>query len=602
LKLRPFIPALLIAAGIWAYHNSFHGPFIFDDGPSIPENPHIRHLWPISEILSAPAYSTVNGRPTVCLSLALNYALGGLNVRGYHTFNLAVHLFAALVLFGILWRTLDGEKLRGRFDGSVVGLATAIALLWELHPLQTECVTYIVQRTESLMGLFLLLTLYGTIRGAHSPHPRLWYLAAVISCALGMGSKEVMVAAPLVVLFYDHVFLASSFRELWQRRAGFYVGLAATWLLLAVLVARTPHSASGFGMKDLTSWDYLKTEAGVVLYYLRLCFWPRPLVIDYSDWPIAYSWTDALVPGAVVLGLLAATVWALRHRPALGFLGAWFFLILGPTSSFLPNVGEVAAERRMYLPLAAVVTMVVIGAYAFGKRLFARQQGVVLGCMATCAIAVLFTVLTLQRNQDYRSTLSIWQDTVEKRPSDERAHDNLGIVLAQLGRVPEAIGHFQQALRIKPDSAMAHYNLANALVQTGRTEDAIGHYHEALRIEPGDFKALTKLGNVLQQMGRVPEAIGEYQQALRLKPDYAEAHNNLGVALMAQDRFLEAIEQYEQALQINPDFADAHCNLGFALEKVGRTQEAIAHYERAVQLKPDLQQAQKALARLQQAP
>jgi Flp pilus assembly protein TadD len=414
-----------------------------------------------------------------------------------------------------------------------------------------------------------------------------------------MGSKEVMVAAPLIVLLYDRVFLTSSFRELWHRRTGLYVSLAATWLLLAILVLRTPHSATGFGMKNLTSWDYLKTESGVILYYLRLCFWPQPLVVDYSDWPIVYSLRDALVSGPVVLGLLAVMVWALRHRPSLGFLGAWFFLILGPTSSILPSVGEVAAERRMYLPLAAVVTMAVVGGYALGKRLFTKPQAAVLGCVATGAVAVLFTFLTLQRNQDYKSVLSIWQDTVDKRPFDARAHDNLGIVLAQLGRVPEAIGHYQQALRINPDSAMAHYNLANALVQAGKTEDAIAHYKETLRIEPRDIKALTKLGNVLQQMDRVPEAIREYEQALRLKPDYAEAHNNLAVAMVGLGKLPQAIEQYEEALRIKPDFADAHCNLGFALEKTGHPQEAIVHYERALQLKPDLLEAQQGLARLQ---
>ncbi len=211
---------MLIAAGIWAYHSSFQGPFIFDDVHSIPLNPYIRHLWPIREVLTAPRNCSVNGRPTVCLTLALNYAWSGLNVWGYHAFNLAVHLLSALVLFGILRRTLDGEKLRDQFGGAAVGLAAAIALLWEIHPLQTESVTYIVQRTELLMGLFLLLTLYCTLRGACSVRPGAWYLAAVAACAFGMGSKEVMVSAPLLVLLYDRVFLASSFRELWQRRAG----------------------------------------------------------------------------------------------------------------------------------------------------------------------------------------------------------------------------------------------------------------------------------------------------------------------------------------------------------------------------------------------
>jgi hypothetical protein len=131
-----------------------------------------------------------------------------------------------------------------------------------------------------------------------------------------------MVGAPLIVLLYDRVFLASSFRELWQRRGGLYIGLAATWLLLALLVAGATHDAARFGIKGLTSWGYLTTEAGVILYYLRLCFWPHPLVIDYADWPIASSWQDVLVSGVVILGLLGATVWEFRRRPWLGFLGA----------------------------------------------------------------------------------------------------------------------------------------------------------------------------------------------------------------------------------------------------------------------------------------
>jgi hypothetical protein len=195
MNLRRLIPVLLVAAGILAYHNSFHGPFIFDDEPSIPDNPHLYSLWPPSSVLSAPPYSTVAGRPTVCLTLAVNFALGGLNVWGYHAFNLAIHLACTLVLFGILRRTFAGEKLRDRFGAASVGLAAMIALLWELHPLQTECVDYIVQRTESLMGLLLLLTLYCTLRGSESARPGKWYLAAIASCVLGMGSKEVMVSA-----------------------------------------------------------------------------------------------------------------------------------------------------------------------------------------------------------------------------------------------------------------------------------------------------------------------------------------------------------------------------------------------------------------------
>lgn len=599
MNLRRLIPVLLVAAGIFGYHNSLQGPFIFDDKPSISDNTHLYHLWPPRIALTAPPYSTVNGRPTVCLTLALNYALGGLNVWGYHAFNLALHLAFALVLFGILRRTFAGRKLRDRFGAASTALAAIIALLWELHPLQTECVDYIVQRTELLTGLFLLLTLYGTLRGSQSAHPRKWYLAAIGACALGMGSKEVMVSAPLIVLLYDRVFLASSFREAWRQRGVLYIGLAATWLILAVLVANTPHSRTGFGIHGVTSWNYLKTEAGVILYYLRLAVWPRPLVIDYDDWPIAYAPKDWLVPGIVIVSLLGLTLWALRNRPCLGFLGAWFFLILAPTSSFLPNVGEVAADRRMYLPLAALITLAVLGAFALGKRLLRQRQLAAFGCIASGFVALQFTSMTIQRNRDYRSELTIWQDTVAKRPANPRAHDNLGIVLAQLGSAPDAITQYELALRIDPSASEPHYNLANALWQTGRDDEAIGQYQEALRINPGDVKAHTKLGNVLQQMGQPQEAIEQYEQALQINPHYADAHNNLGVALVDRGRVQEGIAQYEQALQINPHFAAAHCNLGIALEKTGKLQEAIAHYKQALEINPNLIEARSALTRLQ---
>ncbi|MGO9245281.1 MAG: tetratricopeptide repeat protein [Verrucomicrobiia bacterium] len=591
MKTQKLVPLLLVIAGLLAYHNSLRGAFIFDDPTSISENPYIRHLWPIRDAMSAPQGTTVSGRPVVCLTLALNYAVGGWNVWGYHALNLTVHLLSALVLFGILRRTFEGATLRDRFGGAAVWLAAAITLIWEVHPLQTESVTYIVQRTELLMGLFLLLTLYCTLRCSQSPHASVWCLAAIVSCALGMGSKEVMVAAPLIVLLYDRVFLASSFHELWRRRAVLYVGLAATWLILAVLVATTPRANTGFGIEGLTPWNYLKTEAGVIVYYLRLCFWPHPLVIDYFDWPIARSLEDCLVPGVVVVGLLSATAWAFRRRPQLGFLGAWFFLVLGPTSSFLPSFGEVAAERRMYLPLAAVVTMVGGGAFLLGKRLLNRRQDLVLGCIASGAAVVLLTFLTVQRNWDYTSDLTIWQDTVEKRPNNPRAHCALGMALAQAGRIPEAIEHLQQALRIRPNYAEAHNDLGTALAQTGKTEEAIAHYQQALRIRPNYAEAHYNLGMALAQTGKIGEAIAHFEQALRIKPDFAGAHNNLGMALAQTGKIEEAIAHFEQALQIDPDFAEAHSNLGIALVRVGRVPEAIGQYGQALRIKPDSAEA-----------
>ncbi|MES1167228.1 MAG: hypothetical protein ABUL68_04430, partial [Pseudomonadota bacterium] len=228
----------IVLAAFEAYFNSFSVPFIFDDAASIAQNSTIRHLSQLGNVLSGPPWGalTVNGRPLLNLTLALNYALGGLAVGGYHGVNLAIHILAGLTLFGIVRRTLQQARLAGRFGEAALPLALCVALIWTLHPLQTEAVTYVVQRAESQMGLLYLLTLYAFIRGAASARPEKWYALSVLCCALGMMAKEVMVSAPLMVLLYDRTFVAGSFGRAWRERWRWYGGLAATWLVLGWLM------------------------------------------------------------------------------------------------------------------------------------------------------------------------------------------------------------------------------------------------------------------------------------------------------------------------------------------------------------------------------
>jgi len=599
---RKLAALLIVAAGLWAYHNSLHGPFIFDDIPSIVENRHLHHLWPIDVVMTAPPGTTVTGRPVVCLTLALNYAVGGLNVWGYHVFNLAIHLITALVLFGILRRTFESETLRDRFGGNAVGLAATIALVWEVHPLQTESVTYVVQRTELLMGLFLLLMSYCVIRSDRSTNPALWQLAAIVSCALGMGSKEVMVVGPLIVLLYDRVFLAPSFRELWRRRAGLYVGLVATWLILAGLVVLTTREMTGLGMQEITPWDYLKTEAGVLVHYLQLCFWPHPLLIDYFDWPVARSWKDALVPGIVVLGLLGATIGAFRRRPWVGFWGVWFFLILAPTSSVMPSLGEVAAERRMYLPLAAVVTLVVGGGWRAlaglpGDRRDNRAARR-LGAVALVAVALVLGWLTIQRNEVYRNDVGIWSDVVAQRPHNTRALSNLGTVLVAHGRVDEALARYDEAVELDPGNSDAQFNLGLTLAGRNELDAALVHLNEAVRLVPHSALAQCDLGIVLTEKGDLAGASKHLTESLRFDPRNSAAHNAMGVVLARQGNPVEAEKEFTKAVQWQSDNAQAHANLGFTLAQLGRMDEAVRHWETAVRLDPKQENARRALDRV----
>jgi len=589
-KAQKFIPLVVVAAGLLAWHNSFTGPFIFDDVTSIQENSTIRRLWPISQPLSPPRKggTTVEGRPLTNLSLAINYALGGFKVQGYHVLNLAVHILAGLALLGVVRRTLLQPKLRGRFGTAANELALAVALLWTVHPLQTESVTYIIQRAESIMGLFYLLTLYCFIRGAASPLPRRWYILCVAACALGMASKEVIISAPFMVLLYDRTFVSGSFREAWHRRRPLYLALASTWILLGFLVVTYGNRGGAAGFtSSTTSWQaYALTQLPAIAHYLRLSFWPTPLVFDYGTAVVTSA--AEVVPGAVIVAiLLIGTLIALNRSPSVGFLGVWFFAILAPTSSVMPVVTQTIAEHRMYLSLAAVVTLSVIGIYT----LLGRHS---LPFFLVLAAGLGF--LTTHRNEVYRSDLSIWTDTVAKRPENARAQYNLGNALTEAGRPAEAIPHSEQALRIDPWYLDVHNNLGLALFGAGRVSEAIDQYKQTLQIKPNDAKAYVNLANALLSVGKAPEAIECFEQALRIKPDNPKAHYNLGLALWRAGRVPEAIQQYELTLQDNPDFAEAHNNLGIALSQTGRIQEAISHFEQALRIKPDYTDAHMNLA------
>ncbi|HXA80955.1 MAG TPA: tetratricopeptide repeat protein [Opitutaceae bacterium] len=622
----------IVLAALAVYSNSFSGPFIYDDVVAITENPTIRHLWPVWRVLSPPGHLTVSGRPLINLSLALNYALSGDAVWSYHAVNLLIHILAGLALFGIVRRTILERPTfniqrstskanpraispESRFAGAATPLALTVALLWVVHPLQTECVTYVIQRTESLMGLFYLLTLYCFVRGVeaqefyggpstgsghstpkkvacHERRPKAgveWFAASILSCLLGMASKEVMVSAPLMVLLYDRTFVAGSFRAAWQQRRKLYLGLAATWLLLGYLVATTGDRGGSAGFGDgISERTYALTQFRAIVHYLRLSVWPQPLVFDYGR-SVLRQVAEAAPYAAIILTLVILTVVGLWRNRALGFLGAWFFAILAPSSSVVPVVTETMAEHRMYLALAAVITVIVFGLYALLGR-----RSVVIGL----ALAVGLGVLTARRNEDYRSELAIWSDTVAKCPDNPRAHNNLGDALMNIpGQLSQAIFAYEAAVRIDPNFSVAHNNLGCVLANIpGRWPEAISHFETVFRIAPGNAKARNNLGIILYKAGRTSEAMIQFEAAVRIKPDYAEAHRNLGIALDEVGRIPEAAAQFKQVVRIDPDNAEAHNSLGIILDKAGRMPEAIAQFEEAVRIDPNGAEVHKNLS------
>jgi len=604
--------AVIAGAGLVAYADSFTVPFVFQDVPAIVDNPTIRHWWDLGRVLSPPTEGgmTAGGRPLVNLSLAINYAWGGTSVVGYHAFNLAVHLLAGLVLFGIVRRSLLTSAAGSPAGPDPTLAALAVALWWTLHPLQTESVTYVVQRAESLMGLFYLLTLYGFIRYASTAAATpsggksgafFWATFAVVACLLGMATKEVMVSAPVMVFLYDRTFVSGSFRKAWREHGRFHLSLVATWLLLGCLALGTGErgGTAGFGI-GVSWWAYLLTQFPAIAHYLRLALWPQPLIFDYGAEWVKTPWT-VLPAAGLVAGLAGLTAYGLfspgrgprsaategpAGSRALAFLGVWFFAILAPTS-LVPGMSQTMAEHRMYLALIPVLVVVAWGAW----RWLGRTGFLFFFPIAALALGA----ATWTRNQDYRSDLSLWADTAAKRPGHARAQVNLGNALLTRGRVSEAVARYEEALRVEPDSPEAHNSLGNAWVEAGQLPQAVGEYERALRRRPNYSEAENDLGYALFRLGESDRAMVHFRAALRLRPDYPDAHYNLGLALAFSGRIPEAIPQFGEAVRLDPSKADFHNNLAVALASTGHLPEAIEQYEEVLKLRPDSAEGQNNL-------
>jgi tetratricopeptide (TPR) repeat protein len=552
LPVHVLLAVVIVAAGVWAFAPSFRGVFIWDDRSGIVDNPNLRTLWPITSAMGAPRDTTLAGRPVASLTFALNYALAPLDVRdvmksedasgppdvaerfyrnvwGYHAVNLVVHLMAALALFGIARRTFLSAAFPDRNRVMATWLAFVTALLWVVHPLNTQAVTYLVQRVECMMGLFYLLTLYSAIRALDDPkggRRRWWTAAAIVACALGMGTKESMVTAPLLVGLWDWLFAP---RDMRRGRWPLYVGLASTWLLLAYLVSsdNRPHSV-GVGLGGWTSWLYLQTQLAVLVHYLRLAVVPTPLVLDYR-WAAVRSFADVLPHALVLAALVGLTgIGLYRRRPA-AFAGAWFFLILAPTSSVLPIATEAAAEQRMYLPLAAAIALLVVGGYALARRVVSTfepppRSGVLrTGSLLVLGIAVVtLALLTRARNEQYASDEILLADTVQKRPDNAPARVVYGSVLLTRQRFADAEAQMKVALTLQAEPEIkAHANmyLGSALCAQGRFADGVRHLTDALKLDPTLTDAHALLAEAYDNQGQSRRAAEHFHLAVMASPD-----------------------------------------------------------------------------------
>ncbi len=566
---RPAFHLFLVAiVGLLAYANSFTVPFFLDDQGSIVENALIQDL---HRFLSGAGYAYNPRRFVGYLTVALNYHFGGMDVTGYHVFNLAVHLASAWLVYGLVLLTLRTPFFTEHPEAPLEPelprfIPLCAALLFVSHPIQTQAVTYIIQRFASLVTLFFVLSLYcyGKARVLQQREGNLGkalmlYAGAVVAAGCAMKTKETAFTLPFVILIYEFLFFRMSALKKLILLAPVILGSLV--VPLSILGTGRPIGqllsdldAAARVTPALSRLDYLFTQFTVIARYLRLLVLPVGQNLDY-DFTIQHSLAapSVLLSLALLLALLAFALFLLRRsaqgEPLLrlaSFGILWFFVTLSVESSIIP-IPDVIFEHRVYLSSVGAFASFAVFAFLLLKRYPARVRALALG-----AVVVVLTAATFARNQVWQSGISLWSDVVQKSPQKGRPHYNLARFLAQENRSDEALAHALQAVRFEPSNPLA-YNLIGQIMGKNRNYvQAAAALDEAIRLDPGFASAHMNLGDVYRLTGLTRKALDEYEIALRLTPGDASIFYKMGLALANANDMEKAVVFLRSAAQMAP--------------------------------------------------
>ncbi len=616
---------LMAILGLLAFGNSFQVPFQFDDYPNIVENSTIflkdfSLSW-LHELIQLKFTESI--RVFSFFTFALNYSLTGLRVFGFHLVNLLIHISSGLLLYGFLMLTFNLPSLRERYGSRAFPIALFSSLLFLCHPVQTQSVTYIVQRMTSLGGMFYLLALLLYVKGRLASGTRSYlYLAGmVLSYLLGLFTKENVAILPLFVALYEFYFFQNlevgrKGKKALLYAAGFALGIG---LLMVVVWGQRYVDVviAGYKIRDFTLSERVLTQFRVLLYYLSLMAWPLPsrLNLDY-DFSTSHGIFDppsTLFAILVVAGLIGYAVWRAKRQPLVSYFILWYFGNLLIESSIFPL--EMVYEHRLYLPMIGPVVLFVVFVMEVWERLRTRlakssEFGVrswekraankpiaqenlprtrttdtdtLFGpdyplWVFFLALSLALSIAAHQRNTVWKSGITLWEDCVKKSPGKYRPYYNLGMDYYTSGRYQDAIDVLKVANRLKPVDVQVLNNLGAAYRKMGRNPEAIGAYKEALRLNPGEPEAYNNLGLAYYHSGHYPEALDALKEAVRLKPGAEEFHYNLGVTYTALGNPLSAIEAYQNAIRIRDNYAQARVNLAVSYLMVKKPALALEQY------------------------
>jgi tetratricopeptide (TPR) repeat protein len=630
-----FLSLLLVAAvGVAAYSNTFSVPFLFDDEQAIATNNITKEL---SRIFAGHGLHYNPRRIVGYLTLALNYRYGGLDVTGYHVVNLVIHITSAFLVYALAAVTLKtpffvsdpmSPERRSLPPASAL-IPLVAALLFVAHPVQTQAVTYIVQRFASLATLFYLAavvcyargrlvsvaeTQAPAVEGRRFPSGRwwrrsiivLWFLLAVLMAALAILTKEIAVTLPAAVLLYECCFFGSVRKKL-VRVFWITVTLAAAAGLFLLLT----HRLGGFfaAINNLTLQEadsisrttYFITQLTVITRYLRLLILPINQQILY-DYPLHHSLldVDVLLSSLLLGSLLALSGWfcfrsgtstyrsqapwarispSRRMLRIAGFGGIWFFLTLSVESSVIA-IRDVIFEHRLYLPSVGIFLAAAAAAASFPDTRRVRMFAAIVGV----GVVVTLASVTYLRNETWRDPVRLWRDNVDKSPSNFGACQSLGVALQRNRDYQGAIQAYLRCLSLNAYKPEIYNNLGAAYNATGFPDKAAEMYSAALRYAPEHWPTWLNLGGAYIRKGDYPAAEIAIKSAIRFSPQRMEGHYHLGYLYELQGRYDEAEKEYREALSLDPSYALAWKGLGNVCRAQGRTGEALEYTNRGAAL------------------
>ncbi|MBI4665989.1 MAG: tetratricopeptide repeat protein [Nitrospinae bacterium] len=578
---RIWRPALVVGSVLACYQGVYHFPFQFDDNVFIVTNRAVTSSLDIGAV-----WANNPARFLTFLSLAINHQLGGLDVSGYHVFNVAIHVINSLLVLWLAGLIRDmNNRGASRFDWPL-----ATTLVFAVHPLQTQAVTYIWQRNTSLAAMFYILSLglYLTSARAGADSPKAakrWLAASLVSAVAAMFTKQFSVTLPLAIVAADYFFVSGSLAKL-KERASRLALFIPVFLVIPILTALNMNEeVLHIGMRArnmATPGEYLLTQFNVIAMYLRLLVLPINQNLDYEI-PLARALADCW-PSLILLMTIAGAGLAVirRNRPA-AFGVFFFFLALSVESSFFP-LEDMAFEHRMYLPMAGVL-MAVFSVTAQGLgALSEKAGGKFVNFGATAALVVITVALgaaTIQRNQVWRTEDSLWKDVIGKSPGKARGYVNLGVSLLRNGKTAEAKKLFEKAVALQPEYPYGHFNLGVAWQVEGGHDQAIEALRRAVGVDPNMAEAHLALANSFFRKNLYMAAGPHYVAALNLRRDLTEAYINLGSVYLSLRRPADAIKVYESLIRREPGNAEGVYNLGVARLMKGDKAEGMALIEQA---------------------